>query len=119
MQIAPYINKIDLTVHRNDTLLKSFTVKDVAGNDIDLTTHQNAWLHVRKYESDQATVLTLSSASHEITLGVGQFDLSTPAADMDIEPGKYVYDIEFEDASGNRHTHQHGTFTVLPDVTRP
>jgi hypothetical protein len=89
--------EIDITVKRGDTLNANnatFTVKDDAGVDIDLSGYDSAQLDVVPALGSASTILSLTSGASQIVLANGSFHLDVTATVMDIAAGRYKYEMK-------------------------
>lgn len=111
-----------ITIRRGDTYSYSMTFK-TSGEvpaPVDLTGF-TVWFTVRKCYASTAINSDLDAViSKEFTdgdaSGVIVFDLGK--SDTNIPAGSYLYDIQYDDASGHRKSTNPASFIVEPDVTR-
>ena len=106
---------VELTIEKGATFSSQITVKDDQGIEQDLTGY-TARSQMRKsyYASSKYdfTVVVTSPVLGLITMSM------TAANTSNISPGRYVYDVEIENNSGDVTRIFEGIVTVLPNVTR-
>lgn len=105
-----------LKLRQGDTYKRTLTwlVNKVPVN----LTGYDARLQVRESPDDATAAL---DASEYLTLGgaAGTIEIEIPAAETaDLEPGRYVYDLEVESGGGEVTTLIAGSLTVSAEVTR-
>ena len=96
------------------------TYKDDTGAPVDLTGY-SARMQIREEISSPTALVSISSASGEITLGgiTGTISIHIPAtttAALSFNTGKY--DLELEDSAGVVTRLIQGSVTLSPEVTR-
>lgn len=109
-----------LTFTKDETTTDPVTGEEVTNKvPIDLT-GSTVRMHVRK-SPDSDLVLELSTAGPGgITLtDAAQGEVRVGGFTVPDITGRYVYDLEVENSSGNVTTYLHGDFEVSPDVTHP
>jgi hypothetical protein len=103
------------------TFQGTITWKDSARTPYDITGY-TARMHVREETDSEDLILQLTTENGRITIygTQGRLDLTVPASVMtDIEPDKYVYDLEIiAPVSGVVTRLTQGNFVVRPEVTR-
>jgi len=112
-----YVNYVE---YAGDTLVLSFTIKPRNAEPIDFTSH-SAKMDIKLKADDLVPLLTLDS-SLGIVLSDGSPNVVATVTSLQtlaLGPGKYVYDIEFEDLSGHINTYLSGTITLELSVTDP
>lgn len=127
--------RVDITCRRNDTFELNLTIKDNAGAS-SFTGSDKFKMQVRSADDEADTVVPKLSTTGTFggtyfTAGVeGFLDVDTAdyangvvkikglAADMDVDSGLYVYDIQFTDVDAPKtSTLLYGTFKINEDVT--
>lgn len=112
-------------VHRGDTIpLKVVNIKDVDGNNIDIT-NDEIWFTLKDCLADTDGQADLQHnetvpAGADATAGTHAFEVPSTLTDL-VAPGKYFYDIQWVDPTPNPkrvHTLFYGILEVLEDVTR-
>ena len=108
-----------VTLIRNDSWNREITVNDANGNAYDFTGWQGK-AEVRKRASGTSPVLiTFDTTGGTMTLTSGKITLIAAKANTDLNPGVYVWDLEFTDADGLARTLiKNGPFTIVEDVTQ-
>jgi len=108
-------NFVELILEKGATFSSQITVSDQYGDAQNLVGY-SARSQMRKsyYSSTKKdfTVTVSAPANGQITMAM------TSANTANITPGRYVYDVEIEDASGDVTRIFEGIVTVLPNVTR-
>ena len=101
---------------RGDTFRELEFVVSVNGTLLDLS---NAIIKIdfRTNPADNKAKLSLSSPSNGITIGEEPGSFKIDEQIIDITPGKYHYDIEFN-LENKIKTYIYGEFNVLQDITR-
>jgi hypothetical protein len=121
MSCCPPAGLYNITADQGATFSRSITWKDSAKKVINITGY-TARMHVRTTASAPTTVLELTTENDRIEIigAQGKITLTVDASDMsDIEPDKYVYDLEIEaPVTGVVHRIIQGNFVVRPEVTR-
>ena len=114
-------------IYRGDTWLRAWAVT-ADGAPID-TTGASARLHLKRHIDDQEPVLEASSTTSEITFsqeaaseqypsGRTIISMAVPKEDTAaLEPGRYVFDLEYTFGSGVRKTYEQNALEVLKDAT--
>ena len=106
---------VELTIDQGATYTNTINVTDSNGSGIDLTGYSVRSEMRKSYYSTTAYPFTLSF----INAAIGAISMAMPAANTaSLSPGRYVYDVELEDASGNISRIFEGIVTVLPNVTK-
>lgn len=101
------------------TFSRIVTWKTSAGVLVNLTGY-TAEMQIRESYDSVSPVLTLSTSNGRISLGgaAGTITLTIQAANMDMDAGRYVHDLELTSAGGAVTRLTMGTFLVRPEVTR-
>lgn len=109
----------DMLCEQGATLARTFTWKDKAGELVPLSGYTGR-MQVRPFASSEELVLSLTSASGQITFpSAGKIVLTVSAADTaNLTPGVYVYDLELQSSGGVVKRLVEGKFTVKAEVTR-
>lgn len=93
------------------------------------TTGASARLHLKRRIDDSTPVLTASTNTGEITISAEAASEKYPSGrtlivmavpkeqTADIEPGKYVFDIEYTFGDGTRRTYEQNVLEVRRDAT--
>jgi hypothetical protein len=110
-------SSLDIRVMRGDTFTRDFAINDSEDEPYDFDGFA-AYIQVKKKATDSSSILSLSSESGEITLTTGHLGILVPAADMNLTPGTYVWDLQMEFPGGETQTWIQGKFIVVGDVTR-
>lgn len=106
---------VELTIDQGATYNNVINVTDANGAGIDLTGYTARSEMRKSYYSSTAYPFTLSF----INAATGSISMVMSAANTAIlSPGRYVYDVELEDALGNISRIFEGIVTVLPNVTK-
>jgi hypothetical protein len=106
---------VELTLEKGATFSSQITVKDDQGLEQNLTGYtarsqmRKSYYATSKYDF---TVVVSAPALGLITMSM------TAANTSNITPGRYVYDVEIENNSGDVTRIFEGIVTVLPNVTR-
>ena len=106
---------VELTIEKGATFSSQITVKDDQGIEQDLTGYTARSQRRKSYYASSKydfTVVVTSPALGLITMSM------TAANTSNISPGRYVYDVEIENNSGDVTRIFEGIVTVLPNVTR-
>ena len=69
-------------------------------------------MHIKKKKTDTTPVKVIGISFDEY-----EYSLTADAEDMDLDAGKYHYDLQIYDADGKMVTKLYGNFIVLQDVT--
>jgi len=108
----------DFVVYRKDTFNYShnYKYKDADGNDAEYDfTDCIGKMSIKKRKNDKKAVRHVSVIFD--TTDTSLYTLFVEAKYMDMDAGKYYYDMSIYDANGYIVTKLYGTFTVLQDVT--
>lgn len=111
-----YPAKHSLKLRQGDTYKRTLTWI-VNKTPVNLTGY-DARLQIREDPDDATPAL---DASDYLTLGgaAGTIEVEIPASETaDLEPGRYVYDLEVESGGGEVTTLIAGSVTVTAEVTR-
>lgn len=105
--------KANLVVDQGSEFSTTIDVTDEDGNAIDLSTFTSAG-QIRKHYTSLTSVsfTTTSTASGILTISLG----SNTSDQM--EPGRYVYDVELTSNTGSVTRILEGIVTITPSVTR-
>lgn len=105
-----------ITHIRGDSWVRAWVLKYSDGSIIDLT-DASARLHLRDSEGTLIAEASTDTGEMSLTPGAGRVDMIMPAADMDIDPAAYTFDMEVTFASGIVKTYEQGTVTIIQDQT--
>jgi hypothetical protein len=106
-------HKVNLVIDQGTTFSTSFTIVDTNGDAIDFSTYTANSQMRKTYTSNTAYTFTVAAnSSGVIVLSMNSATTST------ITAGRYLYDVEVQDASSNRSRIVEGIVTVTPEVTR-
>ena len=106
--------KANLFVDQGATFATKLVLNDADGVPVDLTGYTASGQIRKHYTSSNATNFTVS-----LTASTGSVVLSLSAnATANLISGRYVYDVEMVDTSGNISRIIEGIVTVSPNVTR-
>lgn len=110
-----------ITLIRNDDWNREITVNDANGDPFDFTGWEGK-AEVRKSASGTSpAVITFDTTlgTPTMTLTSGKITLIADKANTDINPGTYVWDVQFVDDAGKTRTLiKSGPFTITEDVTQ-
>jgi hypothetical protein len=105
-------NKVNLTADQATTFNLTVELNDQSGNALDVTGYSVKSKFRKHYMSDNSVSFTTS-------LSNGQLILSLSAnATVNVESGRYVYDVELADGSNNIIRLMEGILTINPAVTK-
>lgn len=106
--------KANLVIDQGTTFSAVIDVADANGANFDLTGYVVAAQMRKNYTSTAATtfIATHSGALGQITLAL------TAATTADVEPGRYLYDVEITSPGGSITRVVEGIVTVTPGITR-
>lgn len=105
-------SKVNLTMDQGSNFEEVFNIADASGS-IDLSTYTAASQMRKHYTSLTAIDLEASlSANGQLTLYLGSGETAN------IEPGRYLYDIEIINSSNSVTRVVEGIMTVTPNITR-
>lgn len=104
---------------RGSTWQSSFVFESPPGTPVPLTNYTAA-MQLRKQADAENVALNLNTTNGRLTItgATGTVDLVVNAADTNISPEIYVFDLELTSPAGVVRNWLGGTITVLPDVTR-
>lgn len=106
---------VELYIDAGSTFSSDVTVNDANGQPINLTNFQARAQLRKSYYSTTATNFVVT----KISANSGILNMSISAANTaNIRPGRYVYDVEIEDASNVVTRIFEGIVVVSPNVTR-
>jgi hypothetical protein len=106
---------VELTLDQGATYNSTITVRDengVAQNLVGYTARSQMRKSYYSSTKKDFTVTVSQPANGQITMAM------SAANTANLTPGRYVYDVEIEDASGDVTRIFEGIVTVLPNVTR-
>lgn len=105
--------KINLVVDQGTTFNTTFNIVDSNDEPVDFSTYTANSQMRKSYSSSTAYTFNVGLASN------GQVTMSMAANTTNsITAGRYVYDLEVQDASGVRSRLVEGIVTVTPQVTK-
>ena len=105
--------------YRGDTVVIPLTFTQADGNPLDLTGY-TIWLTMKSStdDADDDAVVQVSVTEHTDAVN-GQTSITIPASTTaNIEPGKYMYDIQMVSGEGVVSTLELSKVKVMADVTR-
>lgn len=105
----------DFICMRGDTFTftDTYTYTNSAGTEVQYDfTDCIGIMHIKKKKNDTAII-----RSAAVTFDEYEYTIAIDAEDMDIDAGKYFYDMQIYDADGLMVTKLYGNFVVLQDVT--
>lgn len=106
---------VELTIDQGATYNNTINVTDANGVGIDLTGYTARSEMRKSYYSTTSYPFTLTF----INAALGSISMVMSAANTaNLSPGRYVYDVELEDALGNISRIFEGIVSVLPNVTK-
>lgn len=106
---------VELTLEQGATFNTVVNVNDGTGSPQNLTGYSARSMMRRSYYSSSSKefVVTVSDPT------LGEITMNMSAANTaNLTPGRYVYDVEIENGSGDVTRIFEGIITVLPNVTR-
>lgn len=106
---------VEITIEQGSTFSTQVIVSDSTGDNKNLTDYSVRSQIRKSYYSSTATDFTINitdAPSGQIEMGLSA---NTTA---NLRPGRYVYDVEIEDANNYVTRIFEGIATVLPGVTR-
>jgi hypothetical protein len=106
--------KVNLIIDQGSTFETTVNMTDSNGDLVDLTGYTGAGQIRKHYTSSNSVNFTVSLGASEGTITLG---LSANAT-ANLVSGRYVYDIELTDPSGDVTRVFEGIVTVTPQVTR-
>ena len=107
--------KANIVIDQGADFQTTITVRDDFGDVQDLTGYTGSGQIRKHYTSTTAVDFTIS---FEQPRSLGQVTMSlTRTQTANMEPGRYVYDVEITDASDFRSRLVEGIVTVTPQVT--
>lgn len=106
--------KVNLIIDQGTTFETTIDLTDDNGDLVNLENYGGAGQIRKHYTSSNSTafVVTLGGANGTITLGL------TANATANLVAGRYVYDVELTDPTGDIQRIIEGIITVSPQVTR-
>lgn len=107
----------DFTEERGDSWSKSLTFSDANGA-VDITGWTIFFTLKESPSDDDANALITKDVTSHTDPTNGTTAIELDPTDLDIESGRYHYDMQYKDSGGNVETFLKGQFTVLTDVTR-
>lgn len=106
--------RADLSIDQGTDYEVTLTLTDENGNVLDLS-NSNTAAQIRK----NYTSLTYTEFDTSTNVATGEISLTLTADQTaDLEPGRYVYDVELTDASNSISRVVEGVVTITPQVTR-
>ena len=106
--------RADLSIDHGTDYEVTLTLTDEDGNILDLS-NSNTAAQIRK----SYTSLTYTEFDTSTNAATGEISLTLSADQTaDLEPGRYVYDVELTDASNSISRIVEGVVTIAPQVTR-
>lgn len=113
-----------LEVFRSDTFNRTVTIRTKStGNPIDITGYEVRFTIRRQPQATNANTLGNSDAIISVLATLtdptnGIATINIPKADMNIEVGEYLYDIQITDSAGDDTTAIADKFIIKTDVSR-
>ena len=107
-------SKVNLVIDQGTTFETTVTLRDDAGDILDLTGYSATGQIRKHYTSSNSTSfsITLGGANGTVTLAMSANTTANVVA------GRYVYDVELTTASSQVSRIMEGIVTVTPQVTR-
>lgn len=106
--------RADLSIDQGTDYEVTLTLTDENGDILDLS-NSNTAAQIRK----SYTSLTYTEFDTSTNATTGEISLTLTADQTaDLEPGRYVYDVELTDASNSISRIVEGVVTIAPQVTR-
>jgi hypothetical protein len=106
--------KANLILDQGSDFLAVIDLTDTSDNVYDLTGYTVTSQMRKNYASASATDFGTGHNGNG-----GQITLTLPSADTsDIEPGRYMYDVEITSSGGSKTRVVEGIITVTPGITR-
>lgn len=113
-----YNGVVNIEIIRGDTLIKGYNITnedDPAYNYAGTT----VMFQVKADSEDSVAVLSATPTPDTATLGEMGIDIEIDGADTaNVDPGEYVYDIQFNLPDGTIRTYVSGKVIVYADVSR-
>lgn len=118
--------QLTLTIEQGTTFLRIFTIKDSAGNPVNLTGYDLRG-QIRETYSSSAVIISFNFEIHEPLNGKFKMSLSpTETSSIPVEAAssfkksltKYAYDVELVAPSGSIERLIEGVAQISPEVTR-
>jgi hypothetical protein len=105
--------KVNIVIDQGTTFNTSYVIHDSADQLVDFTGYTANSQMRKSYSSSNSYAFTVSlNANGEVGLSMSANLTST------ITAGRYVYDVEVENAAGVRSRVVEGIVTITPQVTR-
>ena len=105
--------KLNITVDQGSTFEEVFNIKDSNGVPVDFTTYTGASQMRKHYTSNSYASFTVGLANTgDVTLSM------TSNTTANLEPGRYLYDVEVTDQVNATFRILEGIVTVTPNITR-
>jgi hypothetical protein len=106
--------RADISIDQGTDYEVTLTLTDEGGNILDLS-NSNTAAQIRK----SYTSLTYTEFDTSINVATGEISLTLTADQTsNLEPGRYVYDVELTDGSNSISRVVEGVVTITPQVTR-
>lgn len=106
--------KANLVIDQGATFSTTITLTDNNGDPIDLTLYTGAAQMRKHYTSSSATSFTVTLGGTNGTIALSL----TANATANVSAGRYLYDVELTDTSGDVSRVFEGIVTVNPNITR-
>jgi hypothetical protein len=106
--------KANLVIDQGADFSATIDVTDSVGDAFDLTNYTTAAQMRKNYASSTATTF---SSSHNDSLGQITLTLSSNTT-ADLDPGRYLYDVEMTSNTNITTRVVEGVVTVTPGITR-
>ena len=108
-----------ITINRGDTYSRTINLKDSAGDLIDATNY-TIYFTVRKNIVSTSSSSDTDALISETIAGdaSGVHTLTVTAAETNIEPGSYFYDIQIKKSDDTISSSSASSFVVNGDITR-
>lgn len=111
---------IDFEIIQGDDTAIACTFKDEDGNPIDITGY-TVYFTVKKKpdaDDDDSSAVIKKDVSVHTDPTNGETSIEIAKADTeDVEPRRYVYDLQLKDASDKIASSKFGVLEVIPDIT--
>ena len=108
-----------ITINRGDTYSRTINLKDSAGDLIDATNY-TIYFTVRKHIASTSSSSDTDALIYKTVVGdaSGVHTLTVTAAETNIEPGSYFYDIQIKKSDNTISSSIASSFVVNGDITR-
>ncbi len=110
---------VNLCRTKGDTFADQFTIQTAAGVAVDITGASFLLTVDPNPDPTSAATNLFQVAGVIVTPAAGILTVTPSAANVNIDPDTYFYDLQMTDGSGGIRTVAAGTYEILPQVTQP